>query len=119
MKATGQNRIPYVRGGKVVTREEFDRTTREWPHVPVTEPNKDVPMVPRTYTDAEPLVSESLGVLPHQVAEARETYRAEGLSGVRVRDDGAVEFTARGKTGRVGLMKLRGKFDRDGGYGDG
>jgi hypothetical protein len=34
-------------------------------------------------------------------------------------DSGGVELTSRGDRGRRGLLKLRGKIDNDGGYGDG
>jgi hypothetical protein len=78
-----------------------------------------VARINQTYQEHKPLVSEGLGVLPHQVKEAREICRDAGLTGVRVLDSGAVEFTSRGDRGRRGLLKLRGKIDNDGGYGDG
>ena len=97
--------------GKEVSRKEFFRRRRTG--------GGGVPMTTHTYNSENPLVSESLGCLPHQVPEMRQIIEREGLTGVNVRDDGAVEFTSRGDTGRRGLMKLRACHDNDGCYGDG
>jgi len=75
---------------------------------------------PNTYTEANPWVSESMGVLPHQVPEAREKLaKNKDLTAVRILDNGAVECTSRLDAGRLGWMKFRGnKIDADGGYGE-
>lgn len=74
--------------------------------------------VPIGPTSVRPLVSESAGVLPHQVAEARRLVEERRLLGCRVRDDGVVEFTSRGKTGRNGWNRMRCMTDDQGGFGD-
>lgn len=71
------------------------------------------------YREDRPLVSNAMGCMRHQVPEMRKVIERHGLSGIRVRDDGAVEITSRGDRGRRGLLKVRGVYDRDGGYGDG
>ena len=106
--------MKYVVNGKEVTREEFSRkpTKQGWlaprvAHVQVTRSNK-------------PLVSESTGVLPNQVAEERRKLRKfqeKGLlTGVRIADKGQAEFTSTGEQGRVGWMRYRKKVDFDGTY---
>jgi hypothetical protein len=69
-------------------------------------------------TSCRPLVSNSAGVLPHQVPEARRLVEERRLVGCRVRDDGLVEFTSRGKTGRNGWNRMRCMTDDEGGFGD-
>jgi len=98
--------LRYV-GGKVV---EVKRKRR-----PVA---SGIPAI-GAYGEGNPLVSQGLGCMPHQVPEMRQVVKEAGLTGVHVRDDGAVELTSRGNAGRRGLMKLRGFHDNDGGYGDG
>lgn len=105
-------KVKYKINGKTVSLREF----RKHPKIG----GKGVAMTTHTtYQAHKPLVSEGLGVLPHQVAEARKVYQEAGLSAVHVCDNGAVEFTSRGNRGRRGLLKLRHKIDLDGGYGDG
>ena len=82
-----------------------------------------VPMVANTYRDHDPLISESTGVLPHQVAAERVKLRRlqeKGeLTAVSIQDRGAVEFRGKGEQGRIGWMRYRGnQIDADGGYGD-
>lgn len=68
-----------------------------------------------TGTTTWPLVSEALGVLPHQVAEANERARRHGI---------AAEYLPNGdckiadRAARKKLLKLEGAHDRIGGYGD-
>jgi hypothetical protein len=106
--------VKYVVNGKTVSREEFSQkpTKQGWlaprvAHVQVTRSNK-------------PLVSESVGVLPGQVAETRKKLRKlqeHGLlTGVSIADKGQAEFTSTGEQGRVGWMRYRKKVDFDGGY---
>ncbi len=100
--------------GKEVTPAEFHRRNKIG--------GEGIPMISKTYTDAKPWVSESSGVLPHQVQEARELLAKEKsrgkLTAVRILDSGAVECTARGDAGRRGWCKFRGSVDGDGGYGE-
>jgi hypothetical protein len=69
-------------------------------------------------TSVRPLVSNSAGVLPHQVPEARRLVEERRLVGCHVRDDGMVEFTSRGNTGRNGWNRMRCMTDNEGGFGD-
>ncbi|MHC4716139.1 MAG: hypothetical protein ACYS5V_04160 [Planctomycetota bacterium] len=104
-------KVTYKLNGKVVSREEFLENSRGL--------EGGLPYCPNTYTEAKPLVSVGAGCTRHQVPGFRKFYRDAGLSGVHVRDDGALEFTSRGDRGRRGLLKRRGLIDGDGGYGDG
>jgi hypothetical protein len=72
----------------------------------------------KTYSESDPLISEGLGCMKHQVPEMRRAVERHGLTGVRVRDNGSVELTSRGDAGRRGLLRMRGLVDNDGGYGD-
>ena len=74
-------------------------------------------MIANTFTDANPWIGDiGSGVLPSQVEEARELVSSEGLTAVRILDDGRVECTSGGDTGRMGWYKLKGSVDGDGGY---
>ena len=98
-----------VLNGEEVTPEEFHRDGRVG--------GDGIPMITKTCTDANPWISESLGVLPNQVAEERKRLSENrDLSSVRILDNGAVECTAPGDTGRMGWIKHRGAVDSDGGY---
>ena len=82
-----------------------------------------VPRVARACRQNNPRVSESIGVLPHQVAVERaklQEYHDRGeLTGVSIRDDGAAEFTSNGEQGAIGWQRYRGnKVNLDGGYSD-
>jgi len=105
----------YVLNGKEVTREEFLKGAND-------DFLKAPAMVSNTYTEHDPLISESSGVLPHQVKKTREKVRKlqeQGeLTGVRIQNDGSVAFTSKGESGRKGWMRYRKKVDYDGGYGD-
>lgn|GEM_PF-2148937 len=95
--------------GKEVTPEEFHRGGRIG--------GDGIPMITKTCTESNPWVTESLGVLPHQVKEERERLaRNKTLTSVKILDNGAVECTSPGDTGRMGWIKHRGAVDADGGY---
>lgn len=106
----------YYMNGKEVSTDEFLKNAPEdWMSAP--------PMSAMTYRDHDPLISESTGVLPNQVAAERKKLRKlqerGELTGVSIQDNGAVAFTSRGERGRIGWMRYRGgKVDREGGYGD-
>jgi hypothetical protein len=110
-------KIKYVHNGKEVTREEFDAL-----------PKNDDWLQPRsvfvsTCRENNPRRSESMGVLPNQVPEAlrilKKWQRRGELSGVRIRDNGSVEYTSNGEQGAIGWQRLRGdKVNADGGYSD-
>ena len=95
--------------GKEVTPAEFHRGGKIG--------GEGIPMITQTCTEATPWVSESCGVLPNQVAEERVKLAGnKDLSAVRILDNGAVECTSSGDTGRMGWVKHRGGVDHDGGY---
>lgn len=71
-----------------------------------------------TYSESSPLISESLGCLPHQVPARRAELAKLGLTGCHVLDDGRVALTDRGERGRRGLMKALNSHDEDAGYRD-
>ena len=82
-----------------------------------------VPMIATACRQNKPRVSESMGVLPNQVATERARLQAlkdrGELTGVNIRDNGAVEYTCNGEQGALGWQRYRGnKINRDGGYGD-
>ncbi len=95
--------------GKKVTPTEFHRGGKIG--------GEGVPMITKTCTDARPWVSDSMGVLPNQVAEERKRLAEQKhLTAVRILDNGAVECTDSGNAGRMGWIKHRGGVDGDGGY---
>lgn len=101
--------------GKWVTPSEFHRSG------PVG--GVGIPAIPATCSSAKPRVSESMGVLPHQVpverAKLRELQHKGELTGVNIRNDGAVEYTCNGEQGAIGWQRYRGnKVNLDGGYSD-
>ena len=98
-----------ILNGKEVTPEEFHRGGKIG--------GDGLPMTTRTCTEARPWVTESLGVLPNQVAEERKRLaKNKELTAVRILDNGAVECTDPGPAGRMGWIKHRGAVDGDGGY---
>lgn len=100
-----------ILNGEEVSEKEFHRRGRIG--------GQGIPMITKTYTDANPWVGDiGSGVLPNQIAEARALVAANNLTGVRILDDGKVECTSRGETGRLGWYKLKGGVDGDGGYGE-
>lgn len=104
--------------GRVVTEEELDRllpSKKDW--------LKGPPMIGTACRTNRPRVSEALGVMPSQVAEERQKLQAlkdRGLlTGVHIRNDGAVEYSCNGDQGARGWQRYRGnKVNLDGGYGD-
>ena len=102
--------MKYKINGKEVTKEEWDAR----PGVGL-KPGA-VPMGTVAYTDTNPLISEGLGCLRHQVPEMRQAITEHGIRGVHVRDNGQLEITSR--RGRRDLLRLRGRVDGDGGYSD-
>jgi len=93
--------------GKAVTRCEWLRKRMG---------GAGTPMVTSAYSTERPLKSEASGCMKHQVPELREFVHDMGIRGVRVLDDGAVEFSSR--KGRNEYLKARGMVDNDGGYGE-
>ena len=79
-------------------------------------------MTANTYTEHDPLISDSLGCMRHQVPEMRQMIEREGIQGVKVMDNGQLRITSR--RGRNAMMRtlseIRGvsMHDMDGGYGD-
>jgi len=105
------NEPVYKINGKAVPKEEFNKgNDSNWLKA-------SPPMVSKTYQEHDPLISDSLGCLPNQVPEMREEIRKRGITGAKVRNNGQLEFTSR--RGRNEVMKMRGKHDADGGFGDG
>lgn len=104
--------------GQVVTKEELDE---------LLPPKEDWleghPMIGTACRTNKPRVSESLGVMPSQVPEERiklQALKDRGLlTGVSIRNDGAVEYTCNGEQGARGWQRYRGnKVNLDGGYSD-
>ncbi len=82
-----------------------------------------VPMIATACRENKPRVSDSMGVLPNQVAAERAKLQAlkdKGeLTGVNIRVDGAVEYTSNGEQGATGWQRYRGnKVNLDGGWSD-
>lgn len=103
--------MKYILNGKEVSHEEFVANgpkNKLW--------LKDGFFTPSTYTEHEPLVSDGLGCMRNQVPEMREELRKRNITGVRVRDNGQLEFTSR--RARREVMRMRGLADADAGYGD-
>ena len=104
--------------GRPVTKEELDK---------LLPPKEDwlagAPMIGTACRTNKPRVSDSMGVMPSQVAEERQKLQAlreRGLlTGVNIRDDGAVEYSCNGEQGAIGWQRYRGnKVNLDGGYSD-
>ena len=82
-----------------------------------------VPMIATTCRQNNPKMTESQGVLPHQVAKERQKLQERKdkgeLTGVNIRDNGLVEFTCKGDQGERGWCRYRGNVvNHDGGYSD-
>ena len=107
------NKIAYRLNGKEVTKEEF-REGAAW---------DGAPMIGTTCRSNNPRTSESMGVMPNQVAAERKRLqelkdRGE-LTGVSIRDNGVVEYSCNGDQGARGWQRYRGnKINYDGGYSD-
>ncbi len=99
----------YRRNGKVVSREDFQKGRKSnWLEVP--------PMVPNTYTEHDPLLSEGCGVMKSQVGEAREMIKRHNIQGAAVLPSGKLRFTSR--RARKEFLNRRGFVDNQAGYGD-
>lgn len=104
--------------GRVVTKAELDKVLppkEDWLDAP--------PMVGTACRTNKPRVSESMGVMPSQVPEERMKLQAlkdRGLlTGVSIRNDGAVEYSCNGDQGARGWQRYRGnKVNLDGGFSD-
>jgi len=103
-------KIKYKKNGEEVTREEFVASGG----------NEDFLThafhTANTYRQHDPLVSDSIGCMKHQVPEMRRVIREHGIQGATVRDNGQVEFTSR--RARRDLLRVRGARDHDAMYGD-
>lgn len=81
------------------------------------------PMLATSCSLSKPRISDSMGVLPHQVAAERaklQEFKDKGeLTAVNILDNGAVEYTDNGEQGAIGWQRYRGnKVNLDGGYSD-
>lgn len=109
------SQVAYYINGKQVTLEEFRLNGRkDWLDAP--------PLHANTYTEHDPLISESLGCMKKQVPAMRQMLKSEGIQGVEIMDSGQARITSR--RGRNHLMRVLseirgyGHHDIDGGYGD-
>lgn len=103
------NEIKFKINGKEVSAEEFSKgANREW--------LKNRTLLPNTYRAHDPLISDSIGCMKHQVPEMREVIRKHNIKGVQVRNSGQLEITSR--RGRKELLNVRGLVDADGCFGD-
>lgn len=103
--------------GRTVTKEELDRLMppkANWLEAP--------PMAANTYSEHDPLISEGLGCMKHQVKDMRKMIESEGIQGINVLDSGQVRITSRRGRNQLirTLSEIRGvnMHDADGGYGD-
>jgi len=113
----------YIRNGREVTADEFNRTAREWP--PKRRRRKAaVPMMTQAYSDSKPLVSVSMSCHPDQAAMMNAAIKEHGISGVEWDRNGKCNITSR--AGRARAMPIVGNMvglsnvhDDDGGFSDG
>ena len=75
--------------------------------------NKPVKTIP-AITATNPLVSTALAVVPAQAASMNRKVREAGISDVRYRKDGKLEFSS--NAGRNAELIRRERFDGDAGY---
>ena len=101
--------IKYMLNGQEVTKEEFSKGAND-------DFLKSVPMVPKTYSQHDPLKSDGLGCMKSQVKDLRDVIRKHNIQGVQVKESGQLEITSR--RGRKELLAVRGLVDSDGSYGD-
>ena len=110
-------KIIHKYNGRVVSQEELDE---------LLPPKKDWiegAMIATACRTNNPRTSQSMGVIPHQVAAERkklQQLKDKGqLSGVSILDSGAVEYSCNGEQGARGWQRYRGnKVNLDGGYSD-
>ena len=110
--------VKYIINGKEVAREEFIANRED-----VLDWLKSRSSFVSVCRENNPRKSESMGILPHQVPASRrmlKKWQERGeLTGVRITDNGSVEYTSNGEQGAVGWQRLRGdKVNADGGYSD-
>jgi len=112
------SKVVLTYNGKQVTREELDKL------LPPKDDWLDAPaMIATACRQNKPRISDSMGVLPNQVAEERRKLQAlkdRGLlTGVNIRDDGAMEYSCNGDQGARGWQRYRGnKVNLDGAWSD-
>lgn len=112
------SKVVYTFNGKKVTKEELDKLQPpkdNWLEAPA--------MISRACRQNKVRRSESMGVMPHQVAAERKKLQAlkdKGeLTGVHISDNGAMEFTCNGDQGARGWQRYRGnKVNLDGAWSD-
>jgi hypothetical protein len=95
----------YYIDGRQVTREEFDQAL----------PDKPIGSFGGHLPACWPQTMEALAVDPSQVAEANERNRRAGVNVTYDREGMAV---IPDRNERRKLIRLEGKFDKDGGYSD-
>ena len=96
----------YMIDGKAVTKDEFDRIL---PSKPIAVPGK------AHLPGAWPMISEAMGVMPDQIAEASAHAKAGGVPTEFTPDGRAI---LRDRSHRRELMKLYRFHDNHGGYSD-
>lgn len=111
-------KIKNIVNGMEVTQEELDE---------LLPPKSDWLQPRRAFVQAcranKPRISESMGVMPSQVAAERkklQEFKDRGeLTGVHIRDNGAIEYSCSGEQGAIGWQRYRGnKVNLDGAYRD-
>lgn len=102
-------------GDAEVTEEEFKAATYTRDQIRLRQLLEEhgAPGVPG---EGWPLVSEALAVHPKQVKQANDRARRHGIS-VEYLPDGRVKIPSRHE--RAKLLRLEGRHDKSGGYGDG
>jgi hypothetical protein len=119
------NSTPYVRDGRVVTREEFDRTVRHHRSRRLRR-NRVKRHIAQGYSESTPGKSISLSVHPNQCAMMNEALKAHGVQGVHYDPSKKHNCVITSRRARARAMKVIGPMlglgrvhDEDGGYGDG
>jgi len=67
-------------------------------------------------SEGTPWKSQSCGCHPTQVKQFNEDMKRHGIQCAHMHNDGTLECTSR--KARKNVMKMRGLFDKDAGYGD-
>lgn len=112
------SKVVRTYNGKEVTQEELDKLL----------PPRDDWLEPRqAHVQAcrsnNPRFSDSMGVLPNQLAAERKKLQDQKdqgqLTGVHIRDDGSMEYSCNGEQGATGWQRYRGnKVNLDGSWSD-
>ncbi len=66
--------------------------------------------------EGKPWTSQACGCHPTQVTQFNEDMKRHGIKCAHMNRDGTLECTSR--KARRDVMKMRGLFDKDAGYGD-